>query len=115
MTKNYIKQIKDKTTYKYKEINFEYIHELRSFLEKIQEEDEGMIILAFQRLKDIDTGGVASKDLIIKDVLEYNNKHLELGGNYLYAKLGLAITCAPNFFKMGELTSSIIINALDNK
>lgn len=114
MAKNYIQEFKNKTNYKIQEVQINTIRELRTLIDDIQKEPKGVIVLSYQYLLDEDYNKIRPKDCTIQDLIKYNKKHLELGGNFLYSKEGVAISIAPNFYKMGELVSQLLIDNIKN-
>ena len=114
MAKNYVSELKNKSNYKLQEIQINSVRELREFIQKIQSEPKGIIVLSYQSLIDKDFDKIRTKEETLKDVLKYNSKHLELGGNYLYSKGGVAISIAPNFYKMGQLVGELLIENISD-
>ena len=113
LAKNYYEEIKDKSTFKIKEYQIEYVHQLRKLLRELQSNPKSVIILAFQQLKDEYDNSISKQD-IVEEIIYYNRKHLELGANYLYSKFGISITCAPSFEKMGQMIAQLLIESINN-
>ena len=87
------------------------ITSLRRYLSDLNSKPIGVIVLAFQRVRGED-GKTMNKYDAIKDVLAFNKKHIELGGNPIYSKYGVAIACAPDFFSMGQTLGNAIYEAV---
>jgi hypothetical protein len=111
MAKNYYEEIKNRSNFKIKEYQIEYVYQLRKIIRDLQSNPKSVIILAFQQLKDEYENSI-SKQNVVNELLYYNKKHLELGGNYLYSQFGISISCAPSFEKMGQLIGEMIIETI---
>jgi hypothetical protein len=109
MVTNYIEEITQKTASKYETITISSIDEFRNMLNHLQSKPIGVVILAFQAIKDELGYPINKQDPLIIDALHrHNSKHLELGGNNLFSKIGVSICIAPGFEDMGKLLANII-------
>lgn len=114
LTLDYINELK-KNNSNYEVIKVTSIHQLNKVVRDLNKNNQGVIIISAQRMFDAETGQVVNKDVIMRHVIKYNTKHLELAANPLFAKLGISMCCAPDFFLMGQKAGEMMIDYLNKK
>lgn len=111
MTKNYLDELSGKCTVERHQVND--VTQLRKLLSYLNGKPRGVLILNFQRLRGED-GKTINKYDTLREVFAFNKKHIELGGNPIYSKFGVAITCAPDFFTMGRSIGAAILEVIES-
>lgn len=107
LTESYRKELLNETKFDVEVIGLSRASDLRKTLSDIQKEDRGVIIHSYQNLKDDDYDGFIPKKYLIKDILKYNKKHLDICENCYYAKNGISMVVAPDFYNMGKQVAEI--------
>lgn len=117
MCRDYIKGLTGK--YQVVEAQMETVNDLRKFLQKIQVDQPGVIIITLQRLYDPDAnnyqGGYIDKNNFFKEFQRINTKHLELCGNIFFSKVGYSLCCGPDFVYMGEILARKFLDVLEKR
>lgn len=106
LTQNYVNELK-RNKLMVEVIHISKISELLKTISDLQDEKKGVILYTFQNLKDEDYGGYRTKKQLIKDMLKYNKKHLELCENDHYAKMGISFVVGSDFYYMGKQVGMI--------
>lgn len=116
MTIDYKKQL-DENNFKYDIIPINTVLQFRKQIQDFtKNEDNCVFILITQRLFDSERGIYVNKDIIAKELIKFNKKFLELGGNPIFSKFGISMCCAPNFYLMGVQTANLLVDyVLNNK
>jgi len=112
MTKNYINEIKGRMDYDI--IYVTYVSEFRKIILDLNKKKNVLVILSLQRLID-DNGNYINKLDIVKELLKTNYTNLELGGNFVFCKEGVAICVMPDFWSMGKISANISAKYILNK
>lgn len=108
MEKNYTKEILGKGEIEIiRPSNFKM---LEDSLNQLNKKPRGIIVLIAQRLYSAEENRYLSKEEIAKSVVTINKRHLELGGNTEFAKLGIGVCCSPSFYEMGKLAGVNLTN-----
>lgn len=115
LSNSYRDEIKRDTNYDVEIIRLSRISDLRKTLSDLQKKKKGIIIHSYQNLKDDDYGMFRPKKQLIEDVLRYNDKHLDVCENCYYAKNGISMVVAPDFYNMGIQVVGQFEDYLNNK
>ena len=91
------------------------INKLETFLESIQNEYQGILVVTLQSIQDKSNSLRVSKERFMKIIRENNKIHLELTGNSLYAKVGFPIASGPDFEDMGTIIAKKLIENIEKK
>lgn len=110
LLQNYINEIRGHADYEV--IHVKYLSQLKKLILDLNKEPQGIIVPVIQRVID-DYGDYKNKAVIIKVIRELNKKHLELGGNFVFCKIGLGICIMPDFWNMGKLSADIAISVIE--
>lgn len=113
LTESHREELKRETSFDVEVITLTRASDLRKTLSAIQKEKAGLIIHSYQNLKDDDYGGFIPKRYLIKDILKYNKKHLDICENCYYAKNGISMVVAPDFYFMGKQVVGIFNNYMN--
>lgn len=113
LTESYREELKKETSFNVEVITLTRASDLRKTLSNIQKEKPGLIIHSYQNLKDDDYGGFIPKKYLVKDIPKYNKKHLDICENCYYAKSGISMVVAPDFYFMGSQVVDIFSGYLD--
>lgn len=112
LTHAFKSEISTKTNFQTEILVVNNISDLRRTLSSIQSKDAGIIFFTFQNLIDEDYKVSKSKRSLIKDILKYNKKHLEVCENTIYSKMGVGFSVSPDFYKMGMETGKLLTDSI---
>lgn len=107
LTQGYKEEILKETSFKPEIHVLSRTSDLRKILSDLQKQKTGLIIHAYQNLVDDDYKYFIPKKYLVRDVLKYNKKHLDVFENCYYARNGVSMVVAPDFYKMGEQVAAI--------
>lgn len=113
ITELFYEEFRLKTNFKLKKKQIKNLSELRKFITKIQNDNRGVLIFLFQSINN-DSLWLRKQD-ILKDVIKFNKKHLEISDNIVCVRDGVAFAIAPHYYEMGIKVANIILNNIETK
>lgn len=108
-------QLKAKGISSFEVVNVETVFHIRTLFEHLNKQTKKyVVILCLQRTIN-DIGERVDKDYIIREVIgpNGNRKHLEVGFNSQFSKMGLLLTCGIDFYDMGFMAGEFLSEAIN--
>jgi len=113
MMKNYYEELRGHVKHIVR-IEVNTVFDLRNILIQLNRVERSLMIFTIQRIID-ETGKLRNKMWVIKELLQYNKRQLELFGNEQFCRYGMAICNVPNFYQMGKDAANVAINYIKYK